>query len=120
MSNACFNSHNAPGQQCRDVPRGTFQIPTGGPFVDVGEFRRVYKVSYFKFAASIAYKVVYNGLPHDVTWLCSCPDFEHQDRAANRTCCKHIQCCIDKEMGIERAGTGETYEQFKIEHVHAQ
>lgn len=119
MSNACFNSDNAPGRRCQDAARGTFQIPTGGPFVDVGQLRRVYKVTYFKFAASIAYRVVYDGLGHRPLWSCTCPDFEH-NRAATRTCCKHIQCCIDKELGIDRAGTGETYEQFKVEHVHVQ
>ncbi len=117
MSNACFNTHNAPGQRCRTAPRGTFQIPTGGPFVNVGDTRRVYKVSYFKYAASMAYRVVYDGHGR---WSCTCPDFEHHDRAQSRTCCKHIQCCIDREMGIDRQGTGETYSQFKVEHVHVQ
>lgn len=118
MSNACFNSNNAPGQRCRDASRGTFEIPTGGPFVNIGEYRRVFKVTYFKYAASIAYRVVYDGLGHRPIWTCTCPDFEHNDRASNRTCCKHIQCCIDRELGIDRDGTGETYEQFKIEHIN--
>lgn len=119
MANACFSSHNPPGYKCSTAPRGQFQIPIGGPFVDVGEFNRTYKVTYFKYAARLAYTVVYDGTvehPHRPFWSCTCPDFAFQERADNRTACKHIQSCIDKEMGLARNGSGN-YEQFLVEHV---
>lgn len=119
MSNACFSSHNPPGHKCSTTGRGQFQIPVGGPFVDVGEFKRVYKVVYFKYAARLAYAVVYDGSaehPSRPFWSCTCPDFEYQERAEHRTACKHIQSCIDKEMGLARDGSGN-YEQFLVEHV---
>jgi len=120
MSNACFQSHNPPGHECATAPRGKFQIPTGGPFVDVGEFRRVYKVTYLKYAARLAYAVVDDGradIQERPLWSCTCPDFEFKDRGEQRTVCKHIQSCIDKEMGLTRNGSGD-YEQFLVEHVN--
>ena len=119
MSNACFSSHNPPGHDCKTAPRGQFQIPTGGPFIDIGMFERTYKVIYFKFAARKAYQVKYKGGPNEENrplWICTCPDFDFQDRLENRTCCKHIQSCIDKEMFLNRPGSGN-YEQFLVEHI---
>lgn len=119
MSNACFSSHNPPGHECKTAPRGQFQIPTGGPFVDIGEFKRNFKVTYFKYAARVAYNTVYDGrvsVEDRPVWTCTCPDFEFQDRAVNRTSCKHIQSCVDKEMSIARGGSGN-YEQFLVEHI---
>ena len=60
MSNACFSSHNAPGQNCSDPTRGSFQIPTGAEFPDIGPGRKRFKVTYFKFAARRAYTVRYD------------------------------------------------------------
>ena len=119
MSNACFSSHNPPGHECATAPRGQFQIPTGGPFVDIGESRKIFKVVYFKYAARKAYKVVYDGrtnIENRPVWSCTCPDFDFQDRAEHRTCCKHIQSAIDKEMSLTRPGSGN-YEQFLVEHI---
>ena len=113
MSNACFSSHNPVGNACKDAPRGQFQIPTGGPFVYLGSFQRDFKVTYFKYGAKVAYLIRYDGTK--VLWSCTCPDFEHRDRANTRTCCKHIQACIDKEMGTARGGGN--YQLFLVEHV---
>lgn len=110
--NACFATHNAPGQNCSDTSRGSFQIPTGGPWIDIGTEPKQFKVTYFKYAARIAYDVRYE----PSKWSCTCPDFEFNDREALKTCCKHIQACIDKAEGTTRPGGN--YEQFLVEHVH--
>jgi len=115
MSNACFSSHNPVGHACKTTPRGHFQIPTGGPFIDVGDFARDFKVTYFKYGAKVAYLIRYDGTTEEVSWSCTCPDFEHRDRVNTRTCCKHIQACIDKEMGTTRSGGN--YQLFLVEHV---
>ena len=115
MANACFSDENDIGKNCRDAIRGKFQIPTGGPWVDIGIGKKHFKVVYFKYAASIAYKVDYDRTTEEVIWQCSCPDFEYNDRADQKTCCKHIQAVIDKEMGINR--TGGNYEEFLVQHV---
>tara|TARA_B110000008_G_C16862370_1_gene521320 strand:- start:42 stop:392 length:351 start_codon:yes stop_codon:yes gene_type:complete len=115
MSNACFSSHNPVGHDCKTTPRGHFQIPTGGPFVYLGDFQRDFKVTYFKYGAKVAYLIRYDGTTEEVVWSCTCPDFEHRDRANTRTCCKHIQACIDKEMGTTRSGGN--YQLFLVEHV---
>tara|TARA_B100001559_G_scaffold320863_1_gene334603 strand:- start:920 stop:1279 length:360 start_codon:yes stop_codon:yes gene_type:complete len=119
MSNACFESHNAPGQDCSDPTRGSFNIPTGGPFVDIGAGRKRFKVTYFKFAARRSYTVLYDNresVDDRPVWECNCPDFEFNERQPLRTCCKHIQACIDKAEGTTRPGGN--YEQFLVEHIH--
>jgi len=118
MSNACFSSENAPGQHCKNTIRGQFQIPVGGPWVSIGNKNKTFKVSYFKYAASITYEVIYEYFQENVTWLCSCPDYVFNDRFDNKTCCKHIQAVIDKSLGIVRAGGN--YEQFKVEQITEQ
>ena len=118
MANACFSSHNAPGQNCSDTTRGSFQIPTGGPFVDIGPGRKRFKVTYFKFAARMAYTVLYDNresIDDRPMWSCNCPDFEFNDRDTQRTCCKHVQACIDKSLGATRAGGN--YEKFLVEYI---
>ena len=119
MANACFSSHNAPGQNCSDPTRGSFQIPTGAEFQDIGPGRKRFKVTYFKFAARRAYTVRYDNresVENRPIWICNCPDFEFNDRAENRTACKHIQACVDKINGTTREGGN--YEQFLVEHIH--
>jgi len=113
MSNACFSSHNPVGHNCKTTLRGQFEIPTEGPFVFIGDFKRDFKVTYFKYGSKWSYLVRYDG--SQVKWSCTCPDFEHRDRATSKTCCKHIQSCIDKEMGTTR--TGGNYQMFLVEHV---
>jgi len=114
--NACFSTDNSPGQLCKDTIRGVFQIPTGGPWLDIGVFTRLYKVTYFKYAAKIAYVVTYSNEENGpLTWHCNCPEFQFGNRAEAQTCCKHIQAVIDKKNGVSR--TGGDYEQFLVEHV---
>lgn len=115
MSNACFSTHNAPGNNCKDPTRGAFQIPTGGPFEDIGTQKKTFKVTYFKFAAKKSYTVKYTNIKQPI-WSCNCPDFDFNDREQNKTACKHIQACIDKETGTSRPGGN--YEQFLVEHIH--
>ena len=92
MANACFSSHNAPGNNCKDPTRGSFQIPTGATFEDIGPNIQNFKVTYFKFAARQAYDVHYDNLPatDGPLWNCTCPDFRYR-RAMNSTMCKHCQ-----------------------------
>ena len=91
MPNACFHTHNPRGTNCRKA-QSKYHIPTGGPFVALKTDKK-YKVVYFKYGSDSTYNVTF---VQPNTWSCSCPDFTHQQRAANRTCCKHIQACIDK------------------------
>jgi len=118
MANACFVTHNAPGEHCKETPRGSFNIPTGGAFVDIGPGRHRFKVTYFKYAARRSYTVLYDNRDSvDIrpTWECNCPDYEFNNRQQDRTCCKHIQACIDKAGHITR--TGGDYERFLVEHI---
>lgn len=115
MANACFQSHNAPGNNCKDPTRGSFQIPTGATFEDIGPNVQNFKVTYFKFAARQAYDVHYE-LVDGPIWNCTCPDFEFNDRLEQKTACKHIQACVDKINGTTR--TGGNYEKFLVEHIH--
>ena len=112
--NACFSSHNRRGQNCRQPTRGAFQIPTGGNWQNVGQRRIQFKVTYFKYGSRRAYDVYYDGTVTPITWSCTCPDFEMNGRAENRTSCKHIQACVDK---INNTSRGAQYEQFLIEHI---
>jgi hypothetical protein len=66
----------------------------------------------------MAYTVIYDNresVDDRPIWSCNCPDFEFNDRETQRTCCKHVQACIDKSMGTTR--TGGNYEQFLVEHI---
>lgn len=110
MSNACFKTHNPIGGQCRDTPRGHYLIPSGGPFVAITDTKE-FNVVYFKFGANMQYNVRF---VKPNTWTCNCPDFIHQHRAETQTCCKHVQACIDKEMGTSR---GLNYDIFLKEQV---
>jgi hypothetical protein len=115
MANACFQSHNAPGNNCKDPTRGLFQIPTGATFEDIGPNVQDFKVTYFKYAARKAYDVHYEFVDGPI-WNCTCPDFEFNDRLEQKTACKHIQACVDKINGTTR--TGGNYEKFLVEHIH--
>ena len=116
MANACFSSDNPPGDDCKDPQRGQFSIPVGGPWVDIVTFKKKFKVTYFKYAAKIAYTVYYtNANNKGPTWKCNCPDFQFNDREEKHTCCKHIQAVIDKNSGTIRAGGN--YENFLVEHI---
>ena len=112
--NACFSSHNRPGQKCRQPVRGAFQIPTGGNWQNIGARTLHFKVTYFKYGTRQAYNVHYNGNVTPITWSCTCPDFEFHNRALERTACKHIQACVHKVDGLSRSGN---YEQFLVEHI---
>ena len=115
MSNACFRTHNPFGHRCKNAPRGRYLIPTDGPFVDIGPLSKTFRVVYFKFGASGLYTVTFDSTTSD--WACTCPDFLHRQRAEHRTCCKHIQACIDKETGVDR---GDNYSTFLEEQVQVQ
>lgn len=110
MSNACFRTHNPIGRRCRDAGRGQYNIPTGLPFVAIAHSTD-FKIVYFKFGANIQYNVSF---VKPQTWTCSCPDFRQRSRAEAQTCCKHIQACIDKEVGTSRGGN---YTIFLKEHI---
>ena len=116
MANACFSSDNRPGKNCKDSVRGKFQIPNGGPWVDIGNKNMKFKVTYFKYAAKITYDVIYTHKKDDIEFTCTCPDYVFNDRLETKTCCKHIQAVIDYETGTTRAGGN--YENFKVEHIH--
>ena len=117
MSNACFSSDNLPSEDCKAPQRGQFSIPTGGPWVDIGTFKKSYKVTYFKYAAKIAYNIIYDNREssNGPIWKCSCPDYKFNDRFENHTCCKHIQAVIDQNIGANREGGN--YERFLVEHI---
>lgn len=118
MSNACFSSDNPPGTDCQDPNRGQFAIPIGGPWVDIGTFKHIFKVTYFKYAAKISYQVVYDNIGQKgPVWKCNCPDFQFNDRFENHTCCKHIQAVIDQNIGTDR--DGGNYELFLVEHIES-
>lgn len=112
--NACFSSHNRRGQNCRQPVRGAFRIPTGGPWENVGARALDFKVTYFKYGARQSYDVRYDGNVTPITWHCTCPDFEFNNRAVERTMCKHIQACLHKIRGTSVNGQ---YERFLIEHI---
>jgi|TARA_B110000967_G_C18807899_1_gene522000 hypothetical protein len=116
MSNACFSTDNIPGRNCKDAIRGQYQIPSGGPWVDIGPGKDIFKVTYFKYAAKIAYRVDYENEEEILKWHCTCPDFKFNDRTTSKTCCKHVQAVIDKISGTVRAGGN--YENFLVEHIH--
>ena len=115
MANACFATDNTPGKNCKNAIRGQYQIPIGGPWVDIGPKDQEFKVTYFKYAAKLSYVVEYKHHKGPV-WNCSCPDFQFNDRNQTKTCCKHIQAVIDKATGIVRAGGN--YESFLVEHIN--
>ena len=116
MANACFATDNIPGRNCKDAIRGQYQIPTGGPWVDIGPDAQQFKVTYFKYAAKIAYVVLYKRGKEGPVRPCTCPDFQFNDRGENETCRKHVQAVIDREKGIVRAGGN--YENFLVEHIN--
>lgn len=122
MPNACFRTHNI--NKCQAVGRGRYTIPTGlssvtqpirGRLQSVICQNKHFIALFFKFGAHFGANDIYDVTCSTDSWSCSCPDFKHQHRDVSKTCCKHIQACIDKEFSLNR---GHKYATFLIEHIH--
>ena len=112
--NACANSVNPPKNHCRNVaPR--FNIQAGGPFQYIGASPSKFKVDYLMYGPrqyDVTYRLDRDGRPQ---WVCTCDDFRFRHQIT-RTCCKHIQACIDMKAMAEQPDS--LYKRFLTAHVH--